>query len=92
MPRFGIVHGEFKYLVTQREGVWDGRLLRRDHEEVDLSAPAPHVAAEMRKRLEHLMRRYQRVNEESLAEAPMDREKLEALGYAEPEASRQEKP
>ena len=92
VARYGIVHDEFKYLVTLREGVWDGRLLRRDREEVDLSAPAPHVAAEMRQRLEHLMRRYQRVNEESLAEAPMDREKLEALGYAEPEASRQEKP
>jgi arylsulfatase len=88
--RLGIVHGEFKYLVTLRDGVWDGRLLRRDREEVDLSAPAPHVAAEMRKRLEGLMRRYQRVSEESRPETPADREKLEALGYAEPEASREE--
>ena len=55
VPRLGIVHGEFKYLVTRREGVWDGRLLRRDREEVDLSAPAPHVAAKMRERLEGLM-------------------------------------
>ena len=92
VPRFGIVHGEFKYLVTLREGVWDGRLLSRDREDVDLTAPAPHVAAEMRERLEQLMRRYQRVKEESLAEAPMDREKLEALGYVEPETSSQEKP
>jgi len=91
VPRFGVVHGEFKYLVTLRDGVWDGRLLRRDREEVDLSAPAPHVAAEMRERLEGLMRRYRRVSEESLAEAPADREKLEALGYAEPEASPERK-
>jgi arylsulfatase len=92
VARYGIVHGEFKYLVTLREGVWDGRLLRRDREEIDLTAPAPHVAAEMREHMESLMRRYRRVSEESLAETPLDREKLEALGYAEPEASRQEKP
>jgi arylsulfatase len=92
VPRFGVVHGEFKYLLTLRDGVWHGRLLRRDREEVDLTAPAPHVAAEMRERLEALRRRYHRVNEESRAEAPADREKLEALGYAEPEASRDAKP
>ncbi len=89
VARLGIVHGDFKYLVTLRDGVWDGRLLSRDREEVDLTAPAPHVAAEMREQLERLMARYRRVSEESRAQAPTDREKLEALGYAEPEESRE---
>jgi arylsulfatase len=88
VPRFGIVHGEFKYLVTLRDEVWHGRLLRRDQEDVDLTAPAPHVAAEMRGRLERLLRRYRRTTLESRGDpSAQERERLEALGYLEEEAA-----
>jgi hypothetical protein len=61
--------------------VWDGRLLRRDGEEVDLTASAPHLVAEMGERLERLMRRDRRTTEESRREpSAQDREKLKALG------------
>jgi arylsulfatase A-like enzyme len=81
--RFGVVDGEFKYLAELRGDAWNGRLLKRDDESVDLTAPAPHVAAAMRSKLEQLHQRYHRVARESRAElSPEDREKLEALGYA----------
>jgi len=85
--RFGLVEGEFKYLVERRdEGeLWDGRLTRRGREDLDISAPAPQVAARLRRKLEQLMQRYRRVELEQRREpSPEEREQLEALGYAEP--------
>jgi arylsulfatase len=82
VPRFGLVQGEFKYLVVLRDGVWQGRLLQRDAEDVDLTAPAPQVAARMRRRLEEVLERYPAAPE--LASGSLDeqeRARLRALGY-----------
>jgi choline-sulfatase len=85
LPRHGIVDDGFKYVVELRNGVWNGRLSARDREDVDLTAPAPQVAARMRAKLRVLMRRYQRVDVESRGElSDADRETLEALGYLSP--------
>ncbi|MBW1687667.1 MAG: sulfatase [Deltaproteobacteria bacterium] len=84
LPSFGVVEGEFKYVVAPRDGVWHGRLVQRDDEEVDLTAPAPHVARAMRARLKYLRLRYRRVEHENLREqSEVDRELLEALGYVQ---------
>ena len=50
------------------------------------------VGEERRERLEDLRRRYHRVDEESRAEVTVDREALEALGYAEPQDSHDAEP
>lgn len=82
---YGLVDPRFKYVATQRGGVWDGRLTRRGHDDVDLTAPAPQVASAMRDRLIALMDRYRLTNHESRAEGldAEDRAKLEALGYVD---------
>jgi len=87
VTRTGIVDGEFKYVATLRGEVWDGRLTRRGADDVDLTAPAPHVAHGLRVRLSELMNRYQLMKQESrgqLTEA--DRKALESLGYLEPDS------
>ena len=77
--------GEDLELRKLVDGVWRGRLTRRDREDVDLSAPAPQVAARMRARLNEMRKRYRRIDVESRADlSAEDLEKLEALGYAEP--------
>ena len=88
VPRFGIVDGEFKYVVTLEDEVWRGRLLQRENEDVDLTAPAPHVAAALRQKLEAILARYP-ASEEDTARDPSDieRARLRALGYIESEAS-----
>jgi choline-sulfatase len=85
-PRYGIARDRFKYVVVLREdGVWDGRLTRRDRDDVDLTPAAPQLAAELRERLQGLMERYRRVEVESRRDlSAADREKLRALGYLEP--------
>jgi arylsulfatase A-like enzyme len=83
--RYGLVEGEFKYVVEERGEVWDGRLTRRGGDGLDLSAAAPQLAARLRRKLEGKMQRYRRVTVESRREpSEGDREKLEALGYLKP--------
>ncbi len=85
VPRFGLVEGDWKYVVEEHEGVWQGRLSRREREDVDLTAPAPQIASRMRQRLEGLMQRYRRLDVESRRDLSRDdRRKLEALGYLAP--------
>jgi arylsulfatase len=88
VPRFGIVDGEFKYVVTLEDENWRGRLLQRENEDVDLTAPAPHIAAALRQKLEAMLARYP-ASEEDTARDPSDieRARLRALGYIESEAS-----
>lgn len=86
LPRFGIVDGDFKYLLTLRDGVWDGRLVRRGHEDVDLTAAAPQVAARLRRELEAVHDRYHRAPESRAEPDAAERARLEALGYAAPGA------
>jgi arylsulfatase A-like enzyme len=82
VPRYAIVEGEFKYVVTLEEGAWHGRLHRRGDDTSDLVAPAPHVARAMRQRLEALLRSLPEArpaSERALSEA--ERAHLRALGY-----------
>ena len=82
--RIGVIDGDFKYLAELRdESSWDGRLTRRGADDVDLTAPAPHVAGRLRARLEELVQRYE-ISPERRAELDAeDRRKLRALGYLE---------
>jgi arylsulfatase A-like enzyme len=85
VPRVGLVEGDFKYVVAQRAGVWDGRLTRRGDDGTDWTAAAPQVAARLRARLETLLALHP-LPVEAPAEplAAEDRERLERLGYLDP--------
>jgi len=86
--RFGLVEGDYKLVVSERDGVWDGRLTRRGREEFDLAAAAPQITGPMRKRLKRIRSRMARGRAEVRQElSPQERENLRALGYVEgPEA------
>jgi hypothetical protein len=88
VPRFGLVEGDYKLVVSERDGIWDGRLTRRGHEDVDLAAAAPQIAQPMRQRLKRIRSRMARGRAEVRQElSEREREKLRALGYVdEPEA------
>ena len=81
--RSGLVRGEFKYSVERRDGVWYGRLVRREREEVDLTPAAPQIAMEMRRQLFDFRRELTRDAPEIQQRVPSDadRDKLRALGY-----------
>jgi arylsulfatase len=82
VPRYAIVDGEFKYVVSLRDGLWQGRLHRRGDDEVDLTAPAPHVAGALRARLEALLQSLpQRGPADSRRLDEADRARLRTLGY-----------
>ena len=86
VPRVGVVDGDYKYVVTVRGGVGDGRLARRGDDGTDLTAAAPQLAASLRTRLEELLARHPQPAE-APAEAPLateDRRRLQALGYLDP--------
>jgi arylsulfatase A-like enzyme len=81
-PRYGWIEDGYKYVVTFREGVWQGQLFRLGGDQVDLAAPAPQIAAAMREKLavfrEQMLRPAPVVRPE-LSE--QDRAQLRALGY-----------
>jgi arylsulfatase A-like enzyme len=82
VPRYAIVEGEFKYVVTLEEGTWQGRLHRRGDDATDLVAPAPQVARAMRQRLEGVLQSLPEArpaDERALSEP--ERAHLRALGY-----------
>jgi arylsulfatase len=80
--RHGIVAGDFKLVLSARDGVWDASLVRRASEAVELAAAAPQVAAELRARLAGLRSHYASGRPEQRQElTPEDRERLRALGY-----------
>jgi len=84
VPRFGLVEGEYTFVISERDGVWDGRLTRRGHGELDLAAAAPQIAGPMRRRLNHIRSRMQRGRAELRQDlSSQERENLRALGYVE---------
>ena len=88
VPRYGLVEGEFKFVTTLRDGVWDGSLYRRGREDADLAAGAPQVAREMRRKLDALRAGIERRVELPQSLSAEDRERLRELGYVEaPEAA-----
>ena len=83
--RYGLVKDGYKFVVTERDGVWNGRLSRMGREDVDLSAAAPQIARELRLRLVEMRSEVDRGVPESRQElSAEDIETLRALGYGEP--------
>lgn len=81
-PRLGFVEGGYKFIITHREGIWHAQLFRLGHEDVNLSALAPHVAQRMRERLMELHEQYTPgVAEIPQQLTPDEEENLRALGY-----------
>jgi hypothetical protein len=84
VPRQGIVDGEYKLVLSPRDGLWDASLVRRAHEPVELAAAAPQIAAALRERLAGLRALYVTGRPEQRQEfSPEDRDRLRALGYME---------
>jgi arylsulfatase len=81
--RYGIVDGDFKLVVSLRDGAWDARLVRRGREDTDLVAAAPQVVAVLRQRLSALVARVPRRAETRQDLFETERAALRALGYAE---------
>ena len=85
VPRYGIVEGEYKLVLSSRDGVWNGQLVRREGEEVDLTAAAPQIVSALRSRLHAFREEVAAGGQPEVQQrlTPEDREKLRALGYAE---------
>lgn len=82
--RFALVEDGFKFVATQRGAVFDGALHRLGHEDVDLTAAAPQLAARMRGDLDALRARIDRgASETPQTLSERDRELLRGLGYLE---------
>jgi arylsulfatase len=77
--RFGWIEAGYKYVVTFRDGVWQGQLFRLGDDTLDLAAPAPQIAATQRERLAAFRERMSRP--EPVTRPDVDRELLRALGY-----------
>jgi arylsulfatase len=82
LPHYALIEGDFKFVATLREGVWDGALYRRDDEGVDLAAAAPQIAADLRNKLKRMRADLSQRQETRQALSPEDVKRLEALGYA----------
>ncbi len=86
--QFGLVDDGYKFIVSERNGVFDGRLHELGRESVDLAAAAPQIAARLRRRLRELRKRVDSgVSETHQELSEEDRESLRALGYLENDAS-----
>ena len=80
--QYGLVDEGYKFIVSERDGVFDGRLHELGRETVDLSAAAPQIAARLRQRLWKLRERVAPGVSETRQElSEEDRENLRALGY-----------
>ena len=88
MQRSGLVAEGYKLILTWQDGVWRARLFRRGHEQVDLSAPAAELAARLRARLGGLQQQMllARRPEQIQQLMPVERARLEALGYGTSDA------
>jgi hypothetical protein len=88
VTRFGLIEGDYQFVVSERDGVWDGRLTRRGRDEVDLTAAAPQIAKPMRQRLKRMHARMARSRAEvRQVLSEQERAGLRALGYVdEPDA------
>ena len=79
----GVVERGYKLILRFDDGAWRARLYRRGHEQVDIAAPAPQLAAQLR---ESLLARQERDRRSERSETPQEldtqeRAALEALGY-----------
>lgn len=83
--RLGLVAAGYKLILSWRDGVWQARLYRRGHEDVDLGASAPQVTAGLRAELARLRGGIERGRpaEQQQALTPAERAQLEALGYVD---------
>jgi arylsulfatase len=82
--QYGLVDDGYKLIVSERDGVFDGRLHQLGRESVDLSAAAPQIAEQLRRRLWELRERVDLGVSETRQEfSEEDRENLRALGYLE---------
>jgi arylsulfatase len=83
--RTGVLADGYKLILSWRDGVWQSRLYRRGHEDVDLSASAPQVTATLRERLGEVQHRALASARAELRQevSPEERARLEALGYTD---------
>jgi len=88
--RYGIVQGEFKFVVTETDGIGRGALSRRGRDGVDIAAAAPQIVGPMRKRLKRIRARVLRTQRDELHQelSNQDRDQLRALGYVEDPAEK----
>ena len=82
--RTGVVADGYKLILTWRDGVWQSRLFRKGHEDVDLGASAPQLTAALRDRLGELQHQVVADGRAELRQqlTPEERAQLEVLGYA----------
>jgi arylsulfatase A-like enzyme len=84
LPRYGIVDGDYKLILTLWQGAWRSQLFRRGHEDVDLTPAAPQVVHRLRQRLDGLRQRFYTGTPERLQELTAEEDAaLRALGYIE---------
>ena len=86
--RTGLVAEGYKLILSLGDGVWHSRLFRRGQEDVDLAAPAGQVTEHLRERLAQVQQSAEQGvrGERPQQLTPEERARLEALGYAAPEA------
>ena len=81
VQRHGLIVGEYRLVISRRNGIGDARLTHRSND-VDLTAAAPQIAKSMRNRLNRIRARLTRGLEESRQVlSDEERKGLEALGY-----------
>jgi len=82
LERYGLVDGDYKLVVAERDGAREERLTRLGAGEVDAAVDAPEVAAALRAKLRALRAKLASGPPEIRQKlSPADREKLRALGY-----------
>jgi arylsulfatase A-like enzyme len=82
VERYGLVDGDYKLVIAERDGVREERLTRLGAEEVDVASDAPEIAAALRAKLLAFREKMTSGPPEIRQElSPADREKLRALGY-----------
>ena len=84
VERYGLVDGDYKLVIAERDGVREERLTRLGAEEVDVASDAPEITAALRAKLLAFREKMTRGPSEIRQElTPADREKLRALGYVD---------
>jgi arylsulfatase A-like enzyme len=85
VERYGLVDGDYKLLVAERDGVREERLTRLGDEEVDVASEVPEIAAALRAKLGVVRAGMAEGPPETRQDlSPADREGLRALGYVAP--------